>query len=159
MTSPKLRKSLLCLSLAVALGQPVHAQVAGNFVAADIRVDGLQRISAGTVFTYLPIEKGDEVTGPKTTEAILALYRTGSFTDVRFERQGDILVINVVERPAINNLTLSGNKDLKTEDLTKGLKDIGLAEGETYNPLNLDRVMPVREIKIQQRILSYPPTA
>ncbi len=140
MTSPKLRKSLLCLSLAVALGQPVHAQVAGSFVAADIRVDGLQRISAGTVFTYLPIEKGDEVTGAKTTEAIRALYRTGFFSDVRFERQGDILVVNVVERPSINTLTLKGNKELKTEDLLKGLKGIGLAEGETYNPLNLDRV-------------------
>lgn len=140
MTSPKFRKSLLCLSLAVALGQPVHAQVADSFVAADIRVDGLQRISAGTVFTYLPIEKGDEVTGAKTTEAIRALYKTGFFSDVRFERQGDILVVNVVERPSINTLTLKGNKEIKTEDLLKGLKGIGLAEGETYNPLNLDRV-------------------
>ncbi len=140
MTSPKFRKSLLCLSLAVALGQPVHAQVADGFVAADIRVDGLQRISAGTVFTYLPIEKGDEVTGAKATEAIRALYKTGFFSDVRFERQGDILVVSVVERPSINSLTLKGNKEIKTEDLLKGLKGIGLAEGETYNPLNLDRV-------------------
>ena len=140
MTSSNLRKSLLCLSLAIALSQPVHAQSAEPFVASDIRVDGLQRISAGTVFTYLPIEKGDTDNSSKTTEAIRALYKTGLFSDVRFERQGDILVVNVVERPSINTLTLKGNKEIKTEDLLKGLKGIGLSEGEIYNPLNLDRV-------------------
>ncbi|MFZ9311537.1 MAG: outer membrane protein assembly factor BamA [Arenimonas sp.] len=140
MTPSNLRKSLLCLSLAIALSQPAQAQMAEPFVASDIRVDGLQRISAGTVFTYLPIEKGDTVNSSKTTEAIRALYKTGFFSDVRFERQGDILVVSVTERPSINTLTLKGNKEIKTEDLLKGLKGIGLSEGEIYNPLNLDRV-------------------
>jgi outer membrane protein insertion porin family len=140
MTPNHYRKSLLCLSLAFALSQPVQAQSGDAFVASDIRVDGLQRISAGTVFTYLPIEKGDAVTNAKTSEAIRALYKTGFFSDVRFERQGDILVVTVVERPSINTLTLKGNKEIKTEDLLKGLKGIGLSEGETFNPLNLDRV-------------------
>lgn len=140
MTPTHFRKSLLCLSLALALSQPVHAQSGDAFVASDIRIDGLQRISAGTVFTYLPIEKGDAVTNAKTTEAIRALYKTGFFSDVRFERQGDILVVSVTERPSINTLTLKGNKEIKTEDLLKGLKGIGLSEGETFNPLNLDRV-------------------
>lgn len=140
MTPTHFRKSLLCMSLALALSQPLHAQSADAFVASDIRVDGLQRISAGTVFTYLPIEKGDTVTPVKTTEAIRALYKTGFFSDIRFERQGDILVVTVSERPSINTLTLKGNKEIKTEDLLKGLKGIGLTEGETFNPLNLDRV-------------------
>ena len=140
MTPSNLRKSLLCLSLAIAMSQPAQAQLAESFVASDIRVDGLQRISAGTVFTYLPIEKGDTVNSSKTTEAIRALYKTGFFSDVRFERQGNILVVNVTERPSINTLTLKGNKEIKTEDLLKGLKGIGLSEGEIYNPLNLDRV-------------------
>ena len=140
MTPSNLRKSLLCLSLAIALSQPAHAQLADPFVASDIRVDGLQRISAGTVFTYLPIEKGDTINSTKTTEAIRALYKTGFFSDVRFERQGNILVVNVTERPSINTLTIKGNKEIKTEDLLKGLKGIGLSEGEIYNPLNLDRV-------------------
>lgn len=140
MTPSNLRKSLLCLSLAIALSQPAQAQMTETFVASDIRVDGLQRISAGTVFTYLPIEKGDMVNSSKTTEAIRALYKTGFFSDVRFERQGNILVVNVTERPSINTLTLKGNKEIKTEDLLKGLKGIGLSEGEIYNPLNLDRV-------------------
>jgi outer membrane protein insertion porin family len=111
------------------------------FTISDIRIDGLQRVPAGTVFTYLPIERGDRVDGAKVADAIRALYKTGFFEDVRADRQGDILVMTVVERPAINKLTLVGNKDIKTEDLTKGLADIGLAEGETFDRLSLDRVV------------------
>lgn len=112
----------------------------GAFTVSDIRIDGLQRISAGTVFTYLPIERGDTIDQSRAAEAIRALYKTGFFEDVRLDRQGDILVVTVTERPAINKLTLVGNKDIKTADLTKGLANIGLAEGETFDRLSLDRV-------------------
>ena len=111
------------------------------FTVSDIRVDGLQRISAGTVFTYLPIERGDTVDRNRVAEAIRALYKTGFFEDVRLDRQGSILVVTVVERPSINTLTLVGNKDIKTPDLTKGLADIGLSEGGTFDRLSLDRVV------------------
>jgi len=110
------------------------------FVASDIRIDGLQRISAGTVFTYLPVEKGDTVTSERVQQSVRALYKTGFFSDVQIARQGDILVITVKERPAISKIELKGNKDLKSEDLLKGLKDIGLAEGEPFDRLSLDRV-------------------
>src|SRR5688572_7732694 len=140
MTRLPVRRCLLALALAAALSGHAMAQNFEAFTVADIRVDGLQRISAGTVFSYLPVEKGDVLDRSRSTEAIRALFKTGFFSDVSLERQGSILVIKVVERPAINTLTLAGNKDIKTEDLLKGLKDIGLAEGETFNPLNLDRV-------------------
>jgi outer membrane protein insertion porin family len=110
------------------------------FTISDIRVEGLQRISAGTVFTYLPVQRGDTLDAASAADSIRALYKTGFFEDVHLDRQGDILVITVVERPAINKLTLTGNKDIKTEDLTKGLKEIGLSEGETFDRLSLDRV-------------------
>jgi len=140
MTRP-LSRRLLTLALASALALPAWAQSAFTpFTVSDIRIDGLQRIGAGTVFTYLPVERGDTLDSAKSAEALRALYKTGFFEDVRLDHQGSILVITVVERPAINKLTLAGNKDLKTEDLLKGLKDIGLAEGETFNRLNLDRV-------------------
>jgi outer membrane protein insertion porin family len=156
-----LPRRLLALALASAIAAPVAAQTAnpfalgaqdtstapaapvaepGAFTVSDIRIEGLQRISAGTVFTYLPVERGDTLDSGTAAEAIRALYHTGFFEDVRLERQGDILVVVVVERPAINKLTLQGNKDIKTEDLTKGLKEIGLAEGETFDRLSLDRV-------------------
>lgn len=110
------------------------------FTVSDIRVDGLQRISSGTVFTYLPIERGDVIDRARAAEAIRALFRTGFFNDISLTRQGDILVIELTERPAINQITLAGNKDIKTEELLKGLKDIGLSEGETFDRLQLERV-------------------
>jgi len=133
-------RRLLALALAASLSLPAMAQSVEPFTVRDIRVDGLQRIAAGTVFTYLPVERGEVMDQTSAGETIRALYRTGFFEDVRLDRQGDILVITVAERPAINKLTLEGNKDIKTEDLTKGLRDIGLAEGETFDRLALDRV-------------------
>ena len=116
--------------------QPHRATSPEAFTVSDIRIDGLQRISAGTVFTYLPIERGDtdrpdrEAEGdPRAVQDRVLQRRANS------SRQGNILVVTVGERPAINKLTLEGNKDIKTEDLQKGLKDIGLAEGETFDRL------------------------
>ncbi|HEY0861070.1 MAG TPA: POTRA domain-containing protein, partial [Pseudoxanthomonas sp.] len=142
---PVRRKSLLPLLLIPAFHSPLEAQEqpatrAETFVAADIRVEGLQRIAMGTVLTYLPLERGDLVTPSGLAESLRSLYKTGFFEDVRLDRQGDILVFTVTERPAVNKLTLDGNKDIKTEDLLIGLKDIGLSEGDTFNRLSLDRV-------------------
>jgi outer membrane protein insertion porin family len=140
MKRPIARRHILSLALAAALAGPVSAQTIEAFTVSDIRVEGLQRISAGTVYSYLPVEKGESMSQSQSAAAIRALYKTGFFTDVKLERQGDILVITVKERPAINTVTMLGNKDIKTEELQKGLKNVGIAEGETYNPLNLDRV-------------------
>jgi len=140
MKRPFARHHILSLALAAALAGPVSAQSIDAFTVSDIRVEGLQRISAGTVYSYLPVEKGETMSQSQSAAAIRALYKTGFFTDVKLERQGDILVITVKERPAINAVTMIGNKDIKTEELQKGLKNVGIAEGETYNPLNLDRV-------------------
>lgn len=140
MKRPLARRHILSLALAAALAGPVSAQTIEAFTVSDIRVEGLQRISAGTVYSYLPVEKGEAMSQSQSTAVIRALYKTGFFTDVKLERQGDILVITVKERPAINTVTLVGNKDIKSEELEKGLKNVGIAEGETYNPVNLDRV-------------------
>ncbi len=142
MTRP-LSRRLLVLALASALALPAWAQTAlSPFQVSDIRIDGLQRIGAGTVLTYLSpvVERGDMLDQDKAAAALRALYKTGFFEDVRLDKQGSILVVTVTERPAINKLTLSGNKDLKTEDLVTNLKQIGLAEGETFDELSLDRV-------------------
>ncbi len=133
-------RRLLALALAAALSGTTMAQSIGAFQVQDIRVDGLQRISSGTVFSYLPIERGETLNQARAGEAIRALFRTGFFSDVSLVREADILVIKVVERPAINTITLTGNRDIESEELLKGLRGIGLAEGETYNPLNVDRV-------------------
>ncbi|MGH8051630.1 MAG: outer membrane protein assembly factor BamA [Arenimonas sp.] len=140
MKRPIARRHILSLALAAALAGPVSAQTIEAFTVSDIRVEGLQRISAGTVYSYLPVEKGEAMSQSQSAAVIRALYKTGFFTDVKLERQGDILVITVKERPAINTVKLVGNKDIKSEELEKGLKNVGISEGETYNPVNLDRV-------------------
>ncbi len=111
-----------------------------SFVVEDIRIEGLQRISSGTVFNYLPIEVGDRFDNSRSAAAIRALFKTGFFKDVRLQREGNILIIRVDERPAIANISLEGNKDLKTEDLLKVLKGIGLENGKVFNRQILDKM-------------------
>lgn len=135
------RIAIVPLLTSLALASPLHAQRLEPFTISDIRVDGLQRISAGTVFTYLPLQRGDQVDQATAARAVRALFRTGFFNDVKLERQNDILVVTVTERPAINKITLIGNKDIKSEELNRNLKEIGLAEGETFDRLQLDRVV------------------
>jgi len=110
------------------------------FKVTDIRVDGLQRISPGTVFNYLPIKVGDTVTTEDTVSAIKALFKTGFFRDVRMERDGTVLVVYVKERAAISSIKITGNKDLETDKLLEGLKEIGLAEGRVFDRSLLEKV-------------------
>ncbi|GAB4181633.1 MAG: outer membrane protein assembly factor BamA [Wenzhouxiangellaceae bacterium] len=129
--------------LILLMANAAFAQPSGNndnFTISAIRVEGLQRIAEGTVFTYLPLEVGDRANSSTVRSAIRALYRTGFFADVAMAREDQILVIQVQERPAISNISFSGNKAIKTEDLQGALLSIGLSEGEVYDPLQLDRV-------------------
>jgi outer membrane protein insertion porin family len=113
---------------------------AESFVVQDIRLEGLQRISAGTVFNYLPIKVGDRVDSKRTGEALRALYKTGFFRDVRIEREGDSLVVFLHERPSIASIEFSGNKELSTEDLLRSLEQEGFAQGRVFNRSTFDLV-------------------
>ncbi|MBT2970589.1 MAG: outer membrane protein assembly factor BamA [Candidatus Thiodiazotropha sp. (ex Ctena orbiculata)] len=122
------------------MGGFLITQQSAAFVVEDIRVEGLQRISAGTVFNYLPIKTGDEVDAGNTAQIIRTLYKTGFFKDIRLERDENILIVFVRERPAIAEINISGNKELDTEPLMAGLKDIGLAEGRVFKRALLEKV-------------------
>jgi outer membrane protein insertion porin family len=111
-----------------------------EFTVGDIRVEGLQRISEGTVYNYLPLNIGDRLTRQRRVEALKALYGTGFFRDIELRRDGGTLIVAVLERPSIESFELKGNKDIKTEDLTKSLKDVGLSTGKTFNQSTLDEV-------------------
>jgi outer membrane protein insertion porin family len=128
------------LPLLVLLGGQLLTQQAAAFVVEDIRVEGLQRISAGTVFNYLPVKTGDEVNAGNTSQIIRTLYKTGFFKDIRLESDGNVLIVFVRERPAIAEINISGNKELDTEPLMAGLKDIGLAEGRVFKRALLEKV-------------------
>jgi outer membrane protein insertion porin family len=109
------------------------------FVVHDIRVEGVQRTEAGTIFSYLPIKVGDRVTDEKISDAVKALYATGFFRDVRLEAQGDVLIVSVEERPTISSLTFVGNKEFDTDTIKKALKDVGIAEARIFDRSALDR--------------------
>jgi outer membrane protein insertion porin family len=112
----------------------------GAFTVGDIRIEGLQRISEGTVFNYLPVNIGDRLDQRRIDEALRAIYATGFFRDVELRRDGGTLIIVVLERPSIESFTIDGNKDIKTEDLEKSLRNVGLARGKTFNQSTLDEV-------------------
>ena len=124
----------------LAAGLLLQNASADEFVVDDIRVTGLYRIAPGTVFNYLPITVGDRVDEKRTQEALRALFKTGFFKDVKLERDGEVLVVSVVERESIADITFKGNKAIKTEDLTKGLAEAGFAKGEVFNEGKLDKV-------------------
>ena len=119
----------------------MRAQTAQEpFTVGDIRIEGLQRISEGTVFNYLPVNIGDHLDGQRIGEAMRALYATGFFRDVELRRDGNTLLVVVVERPSIAKFEIKGNKDIKTEDLQKSLRNVGLATGKTFDRSVLDEV-------------------
>jgi outer membrane protein insertion porin family len=117
---------------------PTHAR--DGFVVGDIRVEGLQRIAEGTVFNYLPVNIGDTLDVRRIAEAVKSLYATGFFRDVELRRDGSVLVVAVLERPTIESFEIEGNKDIKTEDLEKSLRNVGLASGKSFDQSVLDEV-------------------
>jgi outer membrane protein insertion porin family len=132
----------LCLLavMAAACLFPAAASAQESFVVGDMRVEGLQRISEGTVFNYLPINVGDTIDGERIREAMHALYAQALFDDIEMRRDGDTLIIAVRERPSIEDFTIDGNKDIKTEDLMESLRGVGLARGRTFDRSVLDNV-------------------
>jgi outer membrane protein insertion porin family len=112
---------------------------AQEFVVRDIRVEGIQRTEAGTVFSYLPIRVGDRFDPQRGSQAIRALYGSGLFKDVRLEVDGDVLVVIVEERPAMATVDLTGVKEFDKDQVMKSLRDVGLAEGRIFDRSLLER--------------------
>ncbi|MGR9052341.1 MAG: outer membrane protein assembly factor BamA [Gammaproteobacteria bacterium] len=126
------------IMLSVAVSQAVKGET--GFIVEDIKINGLQRISAGTVYNYLPVNVGETFTPDKVPAAIRALFKTGFFKDITLERNGSVLIVNVVERPSIAKIVFEGNKDISSEDLLKALKNIGLSEGKVFDKQILEKV-------------------
>ena len=122
---------LACVALPAAAFTP--------FVVKDIRVEGVQRTEAGTVFSYLPIKVGDTIDDEKVALAVKALFATGFFRDVRLEVQDNVVLVIVQERPTISKVDISGNKEFDTDTLKKALKEIGVAEARIFDRSALDR--------------------
>ena len=136
------------ISLLLALG--AACAQADAFTVKDIRVDGLQRVSAGSVFGAFPINIGDKVDSSKLASASRNLFATGYFNDIELMRDGNILVINLVELPTITALEIEGNSAIETEQLKEGLKQAGLAEGYVFKRSTLERL----ELELERQYVS-----
>ncbi len=109
------------------------------FVVKDIRVEGIQRIEAGTVFSYLPVKVGETMNDEKAAQAIRALFGTGFFKDVSIEAEGGVLVVALQERPSIAQIDFVGAKEFDKDILLKSMRQIGLADGRIFDRSQLDR--------------------
>ncbi len=134
----------------IALLLLTNIALAESFTIKDIRVEGLQRISAGTVFNFLTVKVGDEMTDKDAKSIIRALFKSKYFNDVEVEQQDGVLVIKVSERPAISSIEFVGNKDLDSKELLKSLSQIGFSEGQVYEKAMLERV----ELELERQYFS-----
>ncbi|MDF1762788.1 MAG: outer membrane protein assembly factor BamA [Oleibacter sp.] len=129
----------LCL-LVCQISVARAADVSTEFTVEDIRLEGLQRVSAGTVFEALPISVGDRVDDTRLAEALRSLFSEGLFDDIALYRDGNVLVVEMIELPTITKIELDGNKAIQTDALLDGLKQSGLAEGFVLKRATLDRI-------------------
>ncbi len=115
-------------------------QIDSRFVVEDVRLQGLQRVSAGTVFNLIPVSVGDALDGVGIRSTMRALFRSGYFKDIQLARDDGVLIVTLVERPAIESIELEGNKAIESEALLGGLAEQGLKEGEIFKQVTLERM-------------------
>jgi outer membrane protein insertion porin family len=146
---PFFRRSLIGAAvLAMCAGQ---ALAITPFVVKDIRVEGIQRTEAGTVFSYLPVRVGETFDDEKSIAAIKALYATGFFKDVRLEEENGVLVVQVEERPAISSVDFTGTKEFEKDMLVKALREIGVGDSRIFDKASVDRA----EQELKRQYLSH----
>ncbi|NIE95419.1 outer membrane protein assembly factor BamA [Acinetobacter sp. C26M] len=131
---------LMPLALVSAMAVVQQAYAADEFLARDIRIDGLVRLTPASIYSMLPINSGDRVSDPMIAEAIRTLYASGLFDDIKTYKEKDVLVFRVVERPVISKLEFKGNKLIPKEALEQGLKKMGIAEGEVFKKSALQTI-------------------
>ena len=126
-----MKRLLLTAVLSALMIAEVHAE---SFTISDIRVNGLQRVSAGSVFGALPLNVGDQADDRRLVDSTRSLFKTGFFQDIQLNRDGNVLIINVVERPSVSSIEIEGNKAISTEDAAGGYPlqaiDTNIGDGE-----------------------------
>jgi len=117
------------------------AATPSSFVVEEIKVEGLQRMELGTFFNMLPLQVGETLEISRVPTIIRTLFSAENFDDIRIFRDGNTLLIDVVERPTISDITIDGNKDIKTEQILEVMKQSGFAKGEVYNPAAIKNIV------------------
>lgn len=129
----------MCCSSLFLGSVEIHA-ASDSFIVKDIKITGLQRVKSGTVLNYLPVQVGEEVGSSSTPEIIRALYETGFFQSVTLERQGNTLIVQVVERATIGSISVSGNSEIPDDKMKEILKELGLVKGRVFQRASLERL-------------------
>jgi len=145
-----MNKRIIQTSLAGCIFALSHGAWADSFILTDVQVRGLERITAGTVLSNVPVSVGDKFDDRMTANLVRSLYKTGFFEDVKISRKGNVLVVNVKERAAIGDVAISGNKAIATPDLINALKSAGIAKGRPLDKSALNKI----EQEIKQQYLS-----
>jgi len=136
-------KTFLGLFLLVLSHTAISAQSSNDdgFIVEDIKVVGLQRMELGTFFNMLPLQVGERLESNRIPTIIRTLFSAENFDDIRLFKEGNILLIDIVERPTISDITIDGNKDIKTEQILEAMKGAGFAKGEVYNPAAIKNII------------------
>ncbi len=148
--SLKFKYLLLVFLMVLAIGLPSLAAAFTPFKVKDIRVDGIQRTEAGTVFAYIPIKVGDTFTEAMATDIIRQLYSTGFFSDVRISTANDIVVVTVQERPVIASISFTGMREFESKQILEAFQQVGFAEGRVFDQAMLEQA----EFELKQQYLS-----
>ena len=148
-----MNKSLLSVLIASLFTLPALAFE--PFPVKDIRVEGIQRTEAGTVFSYLPVKVGDTLNDEKAAQSIKALFATGFFKDVRIEIDQNVMVVVVQERPAIAKLDFVGMKEFEKDVIVKALKETGIAEGRIFDRALLEKAEQELSIWLEKDKLRF----
>ena len=133
-------KIILGVCCSTLLAWSAQTMASDGFIVRGIKVTGLQRVSTGTVLNYIPVQVGEEINSSSTGQIIRTLYDTGFFQSVSLERQGNILIVNVVERATIGSITVVGNKDIPSDKMKAFLKEMGLVKGRVFQKSSLERL-------------------
>ncbi len=134
------KKVVLGMCCSVALIWSAEVSAANGFIVRDIKITGLERVSTGTVLNYLPVQVGEEITPASTPQIIRALYETGFFQSVELERQGDTLIVKVIERATVGSISVVGNKEVPSDKMKEILKELGLVKGQVFQRASLERL-------------------
>ncbi|WP_303293757.1 outer membrane protein assembly factor BamA [Marinobacter sp. ST-43] len=136
-----MRRSLLAVAVGLAItATGMKPALADEFTVADIEVEGLQRVSAGSVFSAFPVNIGERMDETRLAEAIKDLFRTGLFTDIQASRDEGVLILSVRERPSISSIEIEGNKNIETDMLMDALAGAGLEEGQVFRRATLEKL-------------------
>src|SRR5690606_10672848 len=109
-----------------------------SFTIADIRLEGLQRISPGSVFNLLGVRVGDQVDQQDIAGIIRDVFASDFFEDIEVLREDNVLIIRVQERPSIRNIEVEGNRLIPTEALLENMTNAGLAVGQIFQRSTLE---------------------